>query len=70
MAAVRRQAPRRTIVVVSTTLDPAAHPSITVFIDKIAGRVKGLKEAAGKDIWLFGPGGLHLSGEIGSISSS
>lgn len=44
------------VVVVSTTLDPVSSPSLTVFSDDIAARVKRLKEEPGKDIWLFGGG--------------
>lgn len=44
------------VIVVSTTLDPAASPSVTVFSDEIVERVKRLKDQPGKDIWLFGGG--------------
>lgn len=49
------------VVVVSTTLDPAAHPAITIFHDEVAVRVNRLKEQPGKDIWLFGGGVLFRS---------
>lgn len=48
-------------VVVSTTLDPAAHPSLTVIADDVARRVAELKGGTGKDIWLFGGGELFRS---------
>jgi dihydrofolate reductase len=48
-------------VVVSTTLDPLANPSVTVFSDDIWARVTRLKEEPGKDIWLFGGGQLFRS---------
>lgn len=46
------------VVVVSTTLDQAANPSVTVFADDVAARVRSLKEEPGRDIWLFGGGEL------------
>lgn len=51
---------RRTVVV-STTLDPSDHPSITVIGDDLESRIRALKEEAGKDIWLFGGGTLFRS---------
>jgi dihydrofolate reductase len=44
------------VVVVSTTLDPAANRSVTVINDEVVERVKSLKNQPGKDIWLFGGG--------------
>lgn len=44
------------VVVVSTTLDPAANPPVTVISDQVAERVRRLKDQPGKDIWLFGGG--------------
>jgi dihydrofolate reductase len=49
------------VVVVSTTLDQLANPSVTVFADDVAARVQSLKEEPGKDIWLFGGGQLFRS---------
>ena len=49
------------MVVVSTTLDPAAHPGLTVIADDLAARVAALKAEPGKDIWLFGGGELFRS---------
>lgn len=46
------------IVVVSRTLQPSAHPGITIIQDSIVERVKALKRTAGNDIWLFGGGEL------------
>lgn len=48
-------------VVVSRTLDPAAHPGVTVVADRVAESVAALKAAPGKDIWLFGGGELFRS---------
>lgn len=48
-------------VVVSTTLSPAEHPSITVIGEDVGARVRELKEEDGKDIWLFGGGLLFRS---------
>lgn len=45
-------------VVVSTTLDPAKHPEITVVNSGVPNSVRALKAEAGKDIWLFGGGVL------------
>lgn len=49
------------IFVVSTTLDPGAHPDVTVVSDDVEGFVRNLKERDGKDIWLFGGGALFRS---------
>ncbi|HEY5787244.1 MAG TPA: dihydrofolate reductase family protein [Microlunatus sp.] len=46
------------VVVVSTTLDPDSHPTVTVVSDRIIEHVGALKEQPGKDIWLFGGGRL------------
>lgn len=46
------------IVVVSRTLRPETHPSITLIGDKLEESVSRLKAEAGKDIWLFGGGSL------------
>jgi dihydrofolate reductase len=51
---------QRTIVV-STTLDPSAHPGITVLGNDVDDRIRALKEEDGKDIWLFGGGTLFRS---------
>jgi dihydrofolate reductase len=48
-------------VVVSTTLNPAEHPSIMVIGEDVGARVRELKEENGKDIWLFGGGSLFRS---------
>ena len=48
-------------VVVSKTLNAAAHPGVTIISDDLAGQVKQLKAAPGKDIWLFGGGELFKS---------
>ena len=49
------------VVVVSRTLDPSAHPGITVIAEDLGHRVASLKAAPGKDIWLFGGGELFRS---------
>jgi dihydrofolate reductase len=46
------------IVVVSRTLDPKAHPEVSVIADDLAGQVDALRHLPGKDIWLFGGGHL------------
>ena len=48
-------------VVVSRTLDAADHPGVSVIADDVAGQIKKLKSAPGKDIWLFGGGDLFRS---------
>jgi dihydrofolate reductase len=47
--------------VVSTTLDPAHHPDVTVIDRDVEGSVRRLKEREGKDVWLFGGGVLFRS---------
>lgn len=49
------------VYVVSTTLDPAAHPNVTVVSENVAAFVTELKARDGKDIWLFGGGVLFRS---------
>jgi dihydrofolate reductase len=46
------------VMVVSTTLDPADHPDVTIIDDDVEAEVAALKTRAGKDIWLFGGGVL------------
>jgi dihydrofolate reductase len=46
------------VYVVSTTLDAAAHPGVTVISANVEDRVAELKARDGKDIWLFGGGVL------------
>ncbi len=57
--------------VVSTTLDPADHPDVTVVSEDPEGFVAELKERPGKDIWLFGGGvlfrSLHAAGLVDRI---
>lgn len=45
-------------IVYSTTLDPAAHPDVTIVSGDPVAHVRALKAAPGKDIWLFGGGAL------------
>lgn len=49
------------IYVVSTTLDAAEHPDVTVVSEHVDDFVRDLKSRAGKDIWLFGGGVLFRS---------
>ena len=44
--------------VVSTTMDPADHPDVTVVHEGVEQLVSDLKAQEGKDIWLFGGGAL------------
>ena len=46
------------VYVVSTTLDPAQHPKVTIISRDVEKRVADLKAEEGKDIWLFGGGVL------------
>lgn len=48
-------------VVVSTTLDPAAHRDVRIVRERVAEAVAELKAEAGKDIWLFGGAMLFRS---------
>lgn len=51
------------VIVASRTLDPKAHPEVTVVRDDIAGHVAALKaEASQRDVWLFG--GSELAGQL------
>ncbi|MFZ0732350.1 MAG: dihydrofolate reductase family protein [Candidatus Sulfotelmatobacter sp.] len=58
-------------VVVSRTMRQADHPEITVISELTCERVQALREAAKKDIWLFGGGELFRSmldlGEVDGI---
>src|SRR6059058_5054196 len=49
------------IYVFSRTLDPAQHPAVTVVSENIAATVGALRSEQGRDIWLFGGGGLFAS---------
>ena len=49
------------VYVVSTTLDPAEHPDVTVISEDVESRVAALKAEPGGDIWLFGGGVLFRS---------
>jgi dihydrofolate reductase len=48
-------------IVVSTTLDPANHPGVTIVSKNVEAFVSDLKARDGKDIWLFGGGVLFRS---------
>jgi dihydrofolate reductase len=45
-------------IVVSSTLNPEEHPDVTILSSGVAEAVAALKAKPGKDIWLFGGGGL------------
>jgi dihydrofolate reductase len=47
--------------VFSRTLRQEDHPTVTVVADKVPETVSALKQADGKDIWLFGGGSLFRS---------
>lgn len=49
------------IVVVSGTLEQRDHPGVTVVRDDLEASIGALKQKEGKDIWLFGGGGLFRS---------
>jgi dihydrofolate reductase len=49
------------VVVVSRTLRQEDHPKITIISDDLESRVRALREAPGKDIWLWGGGELCRS---------
>jgi dihydrofolate reductase len=49
------------VFVFSNTLKAADHPGVTVVSGDVKKAVTDLKEAPGKDIWLFGGGGLFHS---------
>lgn len=49
------------VYVVSTTLDPAAHPDVTIISRDVERAVSDIKAEDGKDIWLFGGGVLFRS---------
>jgi dihydrofolate reductase len=46
------------VYVVSTTLDPAQHPDVTILAVNLPTTVSVLKAETGKDIWLMGGGML------------
>ncbi|HEY6363061.1 MAG TPA: dihydrofolate reductase family protein [Vicinamibacterales bacterium] len=48
-------------VVVSRTLRARDYPNVTVINDNVADAIAALKAKPGKDIWLFGGGGLFQS---------
>jgi dihydrofolate reductase len=48
-------------IVLSRTMKPADHPKLTIFGEDSLKQVAALKEQPGKDIWLFGGGGLFRS---------
>jgi dihydrofolate reductase len=51
----------RKVLVVSTTLDPAQHPGVTIIRSDVSSAIAAMKAEPGKDIWLFGGGVLFRS---------
>ena len=49
------------IVVFSRTLRTGDHPGVTIVADDVAGTLERLRAEPGKDLWLFGGGGLCQS---------
>lgn len=49
------------ICVFSRTLDPAAHPAVTIVRTDVTATVAALRAESGRDIWLFGGGKLFAS---------
>jgi dihydrofolate reductase len=49
------------VVVVSRTLRQEDHPKIAIISDDLESRVRALRDAPGKDIWLWGGGALCRS---------
>jgi dihydrofolate reductase len=52
---------KKSVYVVSTTLDPKKHNKVTVVSKDVEAFVTDLKKQPGKDIWLFGGGKLFRS---------
>lgn len=50
--------PGMDVIVVSRTIQPADYPRVRVVAEDVVSTVATLKEADGKDIWLFGGGAL------------
>ncbi len=53
--------PGMKVVVVSRTLRQKDHPNVTLINDELPATITRLCEQPGKDIWLFGGGGLFRS---------
>jgi dihydrofolate reductase len=49
------------VIVFSRTLRPGDHPGVTIVADDVAGTLERLRAEPGKDLWLFGGGGLFQS---------
>jgi dihydrofolate reductase len=49
------------VYVFSRTLDPAAHPAVTVVSANASAAIAALRSEAGRDIWLFGGASLFAS---------
>lgn len=62
--------PGVTSIVASRTLQPKDHSGLTILSDNLRTALTRLKDAPGKDIWLFGGGSLFRSLlEIGMVDS-
>jgi dihydrofolate reductase len=53
--------PGMEVVVASRTLRPEDHPGVEIVADGLEERLRALRAAPGKDIWLFGGGDLFRS---------
>jgi dihydrofolate reductase len=53
--------PDKDVYVFSRTLRPEDHPGVTIVSDRIGETLDRLREAPGRDIWLFGGGQLFRS---------
>jgi dihydrofolate reductase len=49
------------VIVFSTTLNPRDHPKVTVVSENVKEMITEMKQAPGKDMWLFGGGELFAS---------
>lgn len=53
--------PGMRVFVASNTLDPPEHPRVTILCQPLDDAIDELRSGPGKDIWLFGGGGLFRS---------
>lgn len=60
-AAGRETMPGMTTLVFSRTLNPADHPKVRILGEDALGTLADLRSGSGKDLWLFGGGGLFRS---------
>jgi len=58
------------IVVVSRTLEPREHPSLTILARDVSESVAAMRREPGKDVWLFGGGELfRYLAELGLVDT-